>query len=333
LIALHIHEALHRTLPPNVREDEEVVTKITLAIAASDATIDRVRRVVSAEVPPSENDSTHMITDRAGVGQTAIAAKTNAQMFDRPSTVTYTYTSFFLPKDEKVRYPIDSLHSLKTVFYPLGNNTRALGLGMEFSYFKTPDQAFMGPLDLSASLGLANLNDYEVTGFIDISLNTMAGEEIKNSPLGRDVTTLGVNLRRDEHNYYIEDSFSVSLAGDARRQVGSQTETFHYGQMMEAKVHGGAKLRNFELGGFAQLLLSDSYKETGDKSSVADNKGRFHLLGLGPEFAYVKDAMRFSTSARWIVHSTPGVSLDEIGDLMGNGVGQGFVSASASLRF
>jgi len=38
LQALHIHEALHRALPDSVREDEAVVSEITLAPSATAAT-------------------------------------------------------------------------------------------------------------------------------------------------------------------------------------------------------------------------------------------------------------------------------------------------------
>lgn len=341
LMALHIHEALHRSLPASVRENEAVVTKITLAISAADATIDRVRRIVASEVSHSSpaQMSTLSTTPGGPEAQANIrsetpapdAGKDTAESAANASIIAYKYMSFFLPRD-RANYPIDSLHSLKTAIHPYASGTHSLGLGMEFTYFKTLDEAFMGPLNLSASLGLANLNDYAVTGYVNLSLNTMAGEEIKNSPLGRDVTTIGVSLRRDTGRYYIADSISLSLEGEAKRKLMDRVETFHYGKVIAADVHAGAKYGHFEAGGFAELLLSDSFKSTGESVSQ-DDKGRFHILGAGPEFAYVKDALRLSASARWVIHSTPGVSLDEIGDLMGNGVGQGFVSAGASLRF
>ncbi|MEK7690028.1 MAG: hypothetical protein AAB425_03305 [Bdellovibrionota bacterium] len=46
LVALHIHEALHRSLPEILRENESAVMEITLAIVAEDATQDGVRQVL-----------------------------------------------------------------------------------------------------------------------------------------------------------------------------------------------------------------------------------------------------------------------------------------------
>lgn len=335
LIALHVHEALHRSLPESVRENEAVVTKITLAITADDASTDRIRRVIHSELRSGEPATTAgAIPSNDSPGSSgSMAAKLRASSGSEelPSSVTYTYRSFFIPKDQKNDYPMDSMHSLKTVIYPLGADNRAFGLGMEFSYLTTLDRSFMGPLTLSARARVAQTTNYDINAFASLSLNTMAGDEIRNSPLGRDITTLGVNFRRDEYGYYIEDAISVSLDGEAKRKKGATTQTYHYGKIIAASARAGAKRKNFELGGFAELLLSDSYVSRGELG-IGDS-GRFRIFAVGPELTYIKGAMRYGLSARWIVDSTPGMSLDDIGDLVGHGVGQGSISASATLRF
>jgi hypothetical protein len=339
LIALHIHEALHRSLPASVRENEAVVTRITLALTASDTSIDRARRVVASEIGSPGFVSTPATEGTSG-GE--LSAKTTAITRDRQtklSSVTYTYQSFSLQRDSS-RYPIDSLHNLRTVFYPLGNESRGLGLGMEFSYLKSPNQAYiMRPLTLLGQLHLTRLNNFDLTGFASIALNTMTnGSESSDatsptpSPVGRDFTTLGVSLRRDDSHYFIENKLSLSLVDEAKRKVSSGTETYHAGKVINAFVHAGGKYRSFELGGFAELLLSDSYKST-DGQNQSATAGRFRVLGAGPELSYLSGPMRFSLAGKWVVDATPGMSVDDIGDLIGYGVGQASVSASASLRF
>ena len=336
LIALHIHEALHRALPTRVRENEQIVTRLTLALVATDTSLDRVRSVVATEIDGSEANSVHangpLLSSTLGEG--ASRGKWHLTEENQSSSLTYTYKSFFIPDRQKSNYPIDSLHSLQTMLFPFGHGRRSLGLGMEISYLflNTPHEALLGPLNLSARGVIATGESYELALFGKLSLNTLAGEEIKNSPMGRDISTVGVTLRKDRPRYYLENSLSLSFDGEAKRKRGSEVLTYQYGKVYGASIRSGAKYKNYELGGFAELLLSESFRIQGG-TGAGEATGRFRLIGLGPEFSYVRDALKLSVSARWVVDSTPGVNLDEIGDLMGTGVGQGFVSFSTTLRF
>lgn len=197
----------------------------------------------------------------------------------------------------------------------------------------------MGPLNLSARMRLATFDEFDMTGYASLALNTMATEEIKNSALGRDVTTVGMVLRRETNDFYLENGLSVTLEGDAQRKIDGLSYTYHYGKVIGAMVRAGGKKRGFEFGGFAEVLLADSLRIDGGDGSATSlmqkdgELGRFRIISLGPEFAYSKGLWRVATTARWVADSTPGASLDDLGDLMGRGVGQGFISLSASLRF
>ena len=61
--------------------------------------------------------------------------------------------------------------------------------------------------------------------------------------------------------------------------------------------------------------------------------GRQRLVMAGPELAYAIDDFKVGLSAQWLIDSTNGTKLDDLGDIMGRGVGQGSVSSSLSLRF
>lgn len=338
LIALHVHEALHRALPPAVRENEEVVSKITLALTASDATIDRARRVVATELKSAGGGvsavSGELVTNSAS--PTPSPSPTPAPANERPSSLTYTFQSFSLVKDSS-RYPIDSLHNLRTIFYPFGYDGHAVGFGMEFSFLKTPAQAYMmRPLTLIGRVLITRVNDYEVTGIGAVSLNTITSgttsTETSDTPIGRDFSTFGIEFRRDDPGYYIVDQLSLSMVEEAKRKIGASTETFNAGRVIAASIHAGGKYGHFALGGFAELLLSDSYKTT-DGNPDSATAGRFRVLGVGPEASYTRGAMRYSLSGRWVVDSTPGMTVDQIGDLIGYGVGQASASASISFQF
>jgi hypothetical protein len=353
LISLHIHEALHRSLPAEIREDEEKVTRITLAIAGPDASLDRVRKTVAKETEATEtvtNAGGTTVRTRPGGGVTVIVNNglTQSPMtsetrlrtqidranLDRPSSVTYGYRSFFLPEKERSEYPIESMHSLQSFVYPFGQGPHAIGMGIEMSYLKTPEQAIMGPLALSARMRLMSIRKFEVGAFASLALNTLADGELKSSRMGRDVTTLGLTLLRDDRRFYVENQLAISGEGDAQQKHGPFTYNYHYGTNVAASIRAGGKYKGFELGGFAELLLSDGLRVSGpDFTSRDGDSGRYRIIGAGPELAYAKEAFRLSLSARWIIDSTPEVNLDYLGDLLGRGAGQGFVSGAASLRF
>lgn len=338
LMALHIHEALHRSLPPSVRENEEVVTKITLSLTAPDSNIDRVRKIVTLEIPSetttSQAHTSPRSTEDSVAGTNSITrAKVmpSNQTASRPSSLTYGYRSFFIPKEELSSYPIDSLHTLQSLLYPFGNDRSALGLGIELGYVRTPEESYLGPIHLSTRVRIASMQDFDIGLWGDVALNTLSSEELKHAPIGRNIATLGLSLRRETSFSYIENLLSYSTAGEAKQRVGKVEYLHEFGAILGASIRAGLKWKNLELGGFTEVLLSDSYVVKG--GAFHFDSGNYSIISAGPELAYNKDAFRFAVTTRWVLDSTRGVSLDYLGDLMGRGAGQGFIGSSASLRF
>lgn len=332
LIALHVHEALHRSLPASVRENEKVVTKITLALTAPDATVDRVRRVVAAEI----KEDTRTISTGSAAGTDATLATRapkgpQAPDLENPSSLTYTFRSFALADKDKAPVPLESMHSLQSFLYPFGEGSHALGLGIEASYLKTSDQYYMGPLELSARMRLTTVRGFDVSGFLNYSMNSMAPDEFKNSPLGRDIATIGLSMKREAARYYVENTISISDDGDAKQKLGQIEYTHHYGQITSAAVRAGGRMRGFELGGMAEVVLADSHTVRG--GAFKQDFGRQRLVTAGPEASYTVGDVKVSLAAQLLLDSTNGTKLDDLGDILGRGVGQGSVSSSLSLRF
>ena len=337
LIALHVHEALHRALPASVRENEKVVTKITLAITAPDATNDRVRRVVAQEVP---QDARATAAFEPGVGANSsmgasidgtMAATPQTQTNEHPSTVTYAYRSFFISDRDKSAYPIQSLQSLQSTFYPFGDASRSLGLGIGASYVKTDERASMGPLELSARLKLTTLGAFDVGLFADHSFNALAPDELRNSRIGRDVTTIGLKMKRDARHFYMENVLSYSGESSSKQTLGQIQYTHTYGAITAATVHMGGRYAGVECGGFAEAALADPYRVQG--GAFQTDSGRYRIITAGPELAYSQGPLRAAVSARWVVDATNNASLDDLGDMMGQGLGQGSVTSSLSYKF
>jgi hypothetical protein len=331
LVALHIHEALHRSLPPSVRENEKVVTKITLALTAPDATVDRVRRVVASEV---KEDTRTISTGSASADAsltTRAARGPQAPPLENPSSLTYTFRSYSVTDKDKAAVPLESMHSIQSFLYPFGEGSHALGLGIEASYLKTSEQAYMGPLEISARMRLTTIREFDVSAFANYSMNSMAPDEFKNSPLGRDITTVGLSMKKIAPRYYVENTVAVSGQGDAKQKLGQIEYNHHYGQITSAAVRAGARHRGFELGAMAEVVLADSHVIKG--GAFEKDLGRQRLVTAGPEASYSFGDMKVGLAAHLLLDSTNGTKLDDLGDILGRGVGQGSVSTSLSLRF
>ncbi len=75
LIALHIHEALHRALPPDLRENETAVSQLTLSLSAPDSTHDRVQATMAKVLYANRFESTAASnTTRAQNGATGVSS-------------------------------------------------------------------------------------------------------------------------------------------------------------------------------------------------------------------------------------------------------------------
>ncbi len=330
LIALHIHEGLHRALPAQVREDEEVVSKITLAITGPDSSYDRVLKVVQQNIRPPEPVAFTPGGGAAGANIIATYQGPRAPDLENPSSVTYSYRSYFQPK-ETAAYPVLAMHLLESQLYPFGVGGHATGIGIQFSFLQLPDHALMGPLALSARTRLTTIRGFDVGAFATYAMNTLSDDELKNSPLGRDVTTVGLSLKRDGKNYYAENLLGFSLAGSANQKLGGINYEHDYGTITAATVRAGAKFYGFEFGGFGEMLLSDYYRVRG--GAFAFDSGRYRIFSAGPELVFNYEALRLAVSGRFVVDATSGVNLDYLGDILGQGMGQGFVNSSLSLRF
>ncbi|MES2964401.1 MAG: hypothetical protein V4760_10950 [Bdellovibrionota bacterium] len=331
LIALHVHEALHRSLPPSVREDEKIVTKITLALTAPDATVDRVRRVVTTEIRQDARSISNGGAGGDGTLEARLPKGPQAPPLENPSSVTYTFRTFSIADKDKAAVPLESMHSIQSFLYPFGEGSHALGLGIEASYLKAGEEAYMGPLELSARMKLTTIRGFDVGGFLNYSMNSMAPDEFKNSPLGRDIVTAGLAMKRVTPRYYVENSISISDDGDAKQKLGQIEYTHHYGQITSAAVRAGGRLRGFELGGLLEIVLADSHVVKG--GAFKRDFGRQRLVTAGPEASYTFGDLKLGLAAQLLLDSTNGTKLDDLGDIMGRGVGQGSVSSSLSLRF
>lgn len=339
LVSLHIHEALHRALPKDLREDEKAVSRITLAIASGEATFDRVNDATQKELARiREAKQTAALSGAGGSGgrlSTTVEADDEPPMVKKPSILEYGYRSYIVPDPDKSLTPVKSLHSLKSFMYPFGRRA-ALGVGLEFTYLSIEQRSYLGPLGISGRLKLTTWREFDVDAFAALHMNTVAAGEIKNTPIGRDTGTIGLSMLRDERYYRVENQIYLTGGAEAKQKLGNVEYTHRFGSITAARVIAAGKVplsngSSLELGGSGEVLLADPYEVEGGAFKIKTE--RIRVVSVGPEVGVRFGDLKFAGYGRFVIDSTEGVTLDQLGDLMGHGVGQGSVGGSLSWRF
>ncbi len=326
MVALHIHEGLHRSLPPAVRENEAVVTQLTLSITAPGANHDQVEAVVHTVVPDE-------IVQPPADGLSAHYRVLNTETpYRRVSNLRYSFRQFLEPKVNGT-FPIRSMHVIQSDLYPFGGENTPFGMGLEASMIQS-DAAGMqsGPLGISARLRLFQRAGFDAGIWGVASLNTLSTEELKNSPYGRSLLTFGLFIRKRLPGFYIENFLSYTLPGDVTQLLGAVNYNYQYGGVFNAKVRVGFAHGIFDFGAFTEMHLAQDFRVTGGAFKPFDT-GAYRLVSMGPEVAVSLGEVSVSVFGRMIIDSTKGANFDYLGNLMGAGTAQGSIGTAVNYAF
>lgn len=319
LVALHIHEGLHRALPADVNEDESIVAAIALAITAPEATYDQVLKTVQTVIPKK-------VLRKLETGRDEDSEEW------RYSNVGTTFRQFFNTSNAAT-FPIYRMQTVHSHIYPFGGIKTPVGFGIEFSAIQGEGNVIRsGPLGLSARMRILNKKGFEIGLLGNASLNTLSNEELKNSPYGRDVFTLGLSTRKNFDRFFVENVISVSAPGESRRTLGEGIEyKYSYGAIADVKIRAGTRLGLFDFGGYLQMHLADYHRLEGGAFSF--DSGRYQIFSGGPEVGFRLEPVTLTLNSRFLISSTKDANLDFLGNLMGAGVSQGSVGLTATVAF
>lgn len=331
LVALHVHEALHRALPVDFREDEAKVSEITLAITAPGATRDQVEQTIDRLIPnrsPAPYDS-DAAADLAAAGDPAFG------VFDTPNSVGYSLRGFFKSGQTSALSPT-RMHSFHSHLYPFGGRRSPFGMGIEMAFIESGNpgggNSFLsGPLGISARLRVWSVRSFDIGIWGAAHLNTLSADEMKNSPFGRDIGTLGISMRKAFKFGYVENLVSISTGGSSTQTIGLVDYLYDYGSVIQAKIRAGVKIGPMSVGGYGEIHLADHFRVKGGAFSY--DSGRYRILSAGPEMAFSFENIEIGMQGRFLVGATQSANFDYLGNLMGVGTAQGGLGASASILF
>lgn len=343
LVNLHIHEALHRTLPENVRENESVVSEITLALTEPNASFDSAKNLTVAAVTRAQTEAEASARAAAAKAPTELSRSTYSgglfepeptERLKRPSFFRYSYLAFDRDlNDDDVSIPVVGMNRLDSFLHPFGRGANAFGMGLSFSYLRLPDRSYLGPLQVSGRYLLATWRQFDVEVYGEHSMYTLSNDELKNLPQVRDATTVGVSMRRDADFFYSENFLSYTLPSESEYSVANTKYKQKFGGVTNASILLGGKYKAVSLGVKGDLLLSQGVTVDAANGTFNQPAERLRIVKFGPELAVNYQAIHWKLFAHQIIDGTPGAKLDDLADLMGHGAGQGYVGSSLAVQF
>lgn len=333
LVSLHIHEALHRALPADIREDERVASEITLAITSPDASYDRINETVQKFIKAAAAKTTGVASTGGQIYSKSVVEIKPAKhsRLNYPSKVGVTYRKFSMPKYDSTQMtsiPLTSMTSISSHLYPFGGSLNALGIGIDASIInkginakEVDDGTFMGPLGLSGRMLLWTGKGFDVEGYGRVDLNTMSNEELQESLLGRDIVKVGMTFAKRTSFFYVENDLEYTLPSETSQKIGNIDYNYEFGSITTARVKLGGFYKAFNLGGFLEMHLADNFKASG--GAFEYETGRNRIVSAGPEIEWRSNQFGLKVFGKFLLDSTQNTDFDFLGDLMGQGVGQG----------
>lgn len=338
LASLHIHEALHRALPEEVRQNEAAVSALTLAITTPGTTHDSVAAVAERWIPEAETEAdeepeTEKPAAKMATELNSSAGATLAQdaRVRQPSLFSYEYRRYNPAENGISTVSLRGAHVLRSDLYPFGSEQSTIGIGIEGSVVQGSSKTWMGPLGISGRMRLWSGRGFDVGAWGMVALNVLSASELKNSPLGRDATSAGLSIRKDLRFLTIENRIGVTLPDKAKQEVGAVTYNHEFGSIVLASISAAARLGALRIGGFAELNLADNYRVSGGAFDF--ESGRYRLLSGGPRISYETLDFVASLSGNLLIDATQNANFDYLGNLLGQGSGQGSWVASLGVYF
>ncbi len=315
LIALHTHEALHRALPADIRENEEKVAILTMAITSPSATFDRVNQIAMSVTQLPEGRVTAATTTATSV-QTSVelppAHKSQVKL-EHTSASEY-FREAPVSNIEKVSFafsPVDTIALWKKPVEPRITTEGILLYDSEEAGYH------IGPLTLNAKAPAMISPGFSIGPMVQFSLKSIEHDS-KYYQMERDVYTVGGIVETESLRSYQRTALTYTLPGTYQPQIyyDSQGHVYNQDKLPVGAVwsmiyHGGAKVRRFTLGGIAEL-----HHSTGLAYSDA-----FTVIRGGPELKF--SYRRLTVGASGIIMLNRGYStLTDLGDLAGHGTGK-----------
>jgi len=333
LIALHTHEALHRALPPGIREDEEKVAMLTMALTSPSATFDRVNRIAVKTLQPHETLPASRVASTT-LAQPELPVSLPPSAKSQLSVNHTTYSGF---QDSHVGTM--NVEQLGLKFSPVGVHTVG---GLPFESVVALDGnlvtfgrgSFAGPLSATAKFPVYYNSDMDFGPLVHVSTKSMQSDYRWTIP-DREIYTVGAFLDNRSATRYFSTAITYTLPGSWNETAGSQTlVSVNFNPILSMQFRTGIRVGRFSFGGIFDVHHSQGYTNSDTQAPYYTppmaNRDAFTILRAGPELNWDFGRVKASLAAE-IKLNQEDATLDDLGDFAGHGSGTS--SANVSLTY
>jgi len=318
LVALHIHEALHRSLPENIRTNENIVAHFTMAITSHGASFDRLLEVSKQYINISETraDQKLIQTNESNIKLSVL----------NKSKTSFKYTSVsYSFNDDGISGANNNLNILEFTTSPIGYQI-IYGKPIEYIFnsrtmidTSKEKKIIIGVVSLQLDGAILMEENKHIGPFLRYTTEAINKKDIDNSEnIGRDFLTIG-----GFYKFKSDDSYAKFI-------FGYSTESTQHGQFSNKKYNSivsfwneyGLFYKNFSYG-----LMTDFYSGGGG-DVVAPSK----LIVAGPKVGYENHNFSGQLFYKTIVNDSDG-NLDTLGDIMDHGSARVGLGVSLSILF
>lgn len=346
LVALHIHEALHRSLPPDIRTDENKVMHLTMAMTSPGASYDRVFQVASL----------YINVDVANTAQRS--PQRFAPMPEAQLNSTVSIEPIILPSKSRTEVKVGTEMYSEAAYGWRAGATNEIQLKTSLggyrqigSYAVEPVFRFRAKIfrEVERGLGLGTTS-YEVEGRIKLDEETVAGPLLRFTAKSldepaytfgdRDITTVGAFYRNIGESSYFESTAFYSFGSTSGK---NEYYSAKYNPILSLTGRAGMKYRYLYIGGLLDIHSSEG-REISASEQEHSNGGYysqptpglmrpgFRILAVGPELGLEGKNFNLRLYAKTILNTSQGL-FDDLGDVMDRGSGSALLGTSFAMAF
>lgn len=333
LVALHIHEALHRALPFGVNKNETVVAQITRAIVDPNATPEKIKLIANDTI----KEGIAIVKHDKSVANPAssYSLRTVKQSLHKTphfggSSLRFSKTYFTDSKISESQFQSMDMVSIR--YGDEISDTQLLVAGLDFTQIKTDQMSAVGPLRFVGDLQFAAESDLNLRLGLRSTMNSMSTEEVKTTPIGRDSTTVvGTASFVRDNSVFIEADLALTSGSNKKQKIGNVEYNFEYGNMRTIGLNFGWFNKSLETSLRGELQVMDNYKVSG--GAFATETGPLRVLKFGPSLLYRYQNFELSAQYLPISGATKDLSLEWMGDVFGAGANQGGMTMGVGYVF
>lgn len=312
LIALHIHEALHRALPEAFREDEKVVTNITLAIVTPMSSHDQVEQIVKKNID--------YYTGTFRVKNKNEAAK-----------VSFISHAFHADNNTTFFSPLQSYTRMENRIYPFSDKWSALGLGLDVNHVVTYKEKFVASLGLFLSYDLITINGFDIQLYGLWNRDSGNGNSVVTSYMGRDSFRSGIVFEKSTDEFFGKNKVEFLFQKNFKKGYAEGEVDHEFGSRTYISSELLKKFGHFRFGTILNVQLFG--RSVHQYSTNTFSQGRSTIISLTPKMSYVKDQFELFFQTNLPIADNRQNDKLNLHDLESEGISQKSISAGFNYTF